>query len=104
MPKWIYRNPRSKAIQICLPRREMDRIVAPVSRRAVSAWSPRVTLEEEKLAFKIWRPIRWGATDRTTVSTSGSSGTLCKIVRRLRRRVAGQQVFYFQDKLGNPVR
>src|ERR1700693_3493605 len=49
-------------------------MVRPLRRRASALRFPGVTKRDETDADTIWRPRRCGASVRTTVSTSGSSG------------------------------
>src|ERR1700675_1909046 len=51
-------------------------MVRPLRRRASAFRFPGVTKRDENDADTIWRPRRCGASVRTTVSTSGSSGKI----------------------------
>src|SRR5580698_7108714 len=58
-----------------LPRRRTATIVRPSSFEASARRLPGVTRFEWNSACTIRRPAKCGASERTTVSTSGSSGT-----------------------------
>src|SRR5579862_5496237 len=75
IPKWIEKAPLSRVIRMNLPRRRTDSIRRPAKRAASAARFPGVTKREVNSADRISRPVRCRATVRTTVSTSGNSGT-----------------------------
>src|SRR5277367_944182 len=75
----MVRNPRSSSIRMNFPWRRTDFTCWPRKRWRSVANFWRTTWCEENLASSIVRPVRRGASERTTVSTSGSSGTRFRI-------------------------
>src|ERR1700722_16763588 len=74
MPRCMTSSPLSSPTTINLPPRATDSIRRPATRRASFLRSPGVTNREVNRADTIVRPTRYGASVRTTVSTSGNSG------------------------------
>lgn len=61
---------------MCFPNRRKPVMVRPSRRAATSSGRPPAALGAKNRASTIRRPATNGASDRTTVSTSGSSGKL----------------------------
>src|SRR5579871_4983802 len=79
MPRCTASIPRSRVITINFPRRTTLTMVRSVRCDASFRRSPGVTKREVKDALRMRRPVRCGASVRTTFSTSGNSGTLRKL-------------------------
>src|SRR6266567_9366433 len=74
MPRWTVSVPLSSSNTMNFPCRLTERTVWSRTRFASCAKFCFTTCFEKNCALRIRRPVRRGASVRTTVSTSGSSG------------------------------